>query len=249
MDIQQLTNIGLNEQEAHVYSSLLQYTDAPAGTLIEKTGIKRGTVYNTLESLKQRGLVEELPDTKVARFKARHPGFLYEVVDQKEKELETVKGSLQQLVEQYNLTNHKPGIRFYEGKQGIWKVLEDSLTASDEICAFGDIEAIVKYIDDINSKYVHQRQKKGIKKRGFMLDTPFAREYLKNYFKDVTDTKLIKYDAPPFQNVMQIYDNKISYITLSDKFLLGVIINDKFIYQMHKYLFNYLWQITPNIMA
>ena len=124
--------------------------------------------------------------------------------------------------------------------------MQDSLTSKTEIYSYADIESIVKYIDDINKKYVKQRKKLGIKKRGIMLDTPFARKYLANYYEEITETKLIKQDAPPFQNVMQIYDNKISYITLSDKFIIGVIIADRYIYQMHKYLFEYLWQLVQS---
>ena len=41
---------------------------------------------------------------------------------------------------------------------------------------------------------------------------------------------------------MQIYDNKISYLTLSDKEMIGVIIEDKYIYKMHKDLFEYMWK-------
>ena len=80
-----------------------------------------------------------------------------------------------------------------------------------------------------------------------MIDTPFARKYLTNYFLEITDTKLIKYDAPPFQNIIQIYDNKISYITLNEKFMIGIIISDKSIYETHKYLFEFMWQNTSGI--
>jgi hypothetical protein len=53
--------------------------------------------------------------------------------------------------------------------------------------------------------------------------------------------KFIDHKLYPFNSVMQIYDGKISYITLSKTSKIGVIIEDKNIYQMHKSLFEYIW--------
>ena len=82
-----------------------------------------------------------------------------------------------------------------------------------------------------------------------MLDTPFARDFLKDYHKQTTDIRLIKQDSSPFHSVMQIYDNKISYITLSDKEMIGVIIEDPHIFEMHKYLFEYSWDKAESLLV
>ena len=151
------------------------------------------------------------------------------------------------LKSKYNLILRKPGIKYYEGKEGIKKVLDDSLTSKTEIYTYADLEAIEKYIPKINKKYAKKRKELNIKKRGIVLDTLFTRNFLKNYHKQITDTKLIKQeDAPPFKTIMQIYDNKISYLTLSSESKIGVIIEDPNIYKMHKYLFEYLWKITKS---
>jgi hypothetical protein len=49
---------------------------------------------------------------------------------------------------------------------------------------------------------------------------------------------------PHFQSVMQIYDNKVSYITLTDDYLVGIIITDQYIADTHKYLFESLWELS-----
>lgn len=41
---------------------------------------------------------------------------------------------------------------------------------------------------------------------------------------------------------MQIYDNKISYITLEPKRMMGVIVEDRHLYEMHLYFFEYIWR-------
>ena len=135
-------------------------------------------------------------------------------------------------------------MQFFEGMDGIKKILDDSLASKTEIYSYADIESINKYIPDLNREYVAKRERLKIKKRGIVLDTPFNREFLSSYHKKVTETKFIKLSTPPFQTVMQIYDNKISYLTLDVKKIVGAIITDPHIYQMHKSLFEYLWTIT-----
>ena len=102
--------------------------------------------------------------------------------------------------------------------------------------AINDIEIITK-----GAYFEYQRNKvffrtndnlKKIKKKGIVVDTPFARTFLKNYAPGVTETKLIERDMSAFHTVMQIYDGKISYITLSEENLIGVIIADPRIYEM-----------------
>ena len=67
-------------------------------------------------------------------------------------------------------------MQFFEGEEGIKKVLEDSLYSKEEISSYADITSIQKYIPKINEWYVDQREKKGIKKKGILLDTPEARQ-------------------------------------------------------------------------
>ena len=109
------------------------------------------------------------------------------------------------------------------------------------IYAYSDIEAVVKFIDKINKEYVKKREELKIKKKAILIDSPFARNYLKDYHLAITENKFIDYKLFPFNSLMQIYDNKIAYVTLSDKSKIGVIIEDKNIYQMHKSLFEFIW--------
>jgi len=243
---QTLARAGLTGDQAKVYEILLKHGVLPAGKASTYAGLKRGLTYKILGELETLGLVAKHEKSgAVARFEAAHPLKLKDLADQKAREAEdahvALEGVLGTLVSDFNLASGKPGIQFFEGLGGVKKVLDDSLTSKTEIYSYADIEAIVKYIDTINTAYAAKREKLGIKKRGIFLDTPFARKYLADYHAAVTETRFIHYDAPPFQTIMQIYDGKISYITLQPQKMIGVIIADQHIYEMHKYLFEYLW--------
>jgi len=250
MEFEILKKIGLSDEEASVYGYLLENGERTAGAILKKLPIKRGQLYNILKSLVYQGLVEQYLKNGVAHFRLEHPNKLSDLLKKEDEDIDQTKSALEDIlpamISQYNLTHHKPAVRYFEGLEGVQKVLEDSLTSNTEIYSYGDLDSINKYIPDINKEYVKKREKMNIKKKGFAFDSPAAREFLKNYFPSVTETRLIDYDAPLTHTILQIYDNKISYVTLSDKALIGVIIEDANIYSLHKYLFEYMWSIKTS---
>lgn len=159
----------------------------------------------------------------------------------------SLESALPSLVSQFNLAIGTPGVQFFEEEAGIEKTLEDSLASREIIYTYADIEAVMKYIPDINTRYVAKRERLGIDKKALLLDNPFAREYMKTYHRLVTDVKLIPplRDVAPFHSVMEVYAGKISYITFEESRMIGVIIDNRAIFDMHKYLFEYLWNLAP----
>lgn len=246
-----LIQAGLSEEQAQAYQSLLEKGPQRASDLAKWTGIKRGLIYKVLEQLETMGLVSKQggPGT-VATFSPLHPSLLLTNIERKEKELalnkEILSSAIGSLASKYNLVIGKPNVQFFEGKDGLKKVLWDSLSSQTEIYSYADIESIQKYISEINQEYVKKRENLKIQKKGIVLDTEFNRSYLKNYYKNITDTKFIKITQAPFQTIMQIYDNKISYLTLENNKMIGVIIDDPYIYRMHKDLFEFMWNKGDN---
>jgi HTH-type transcriptional regulator, sugar sensing transcriptional regulator len=241
---------GLNPNEAVVYEYLIKNGESPASDIIKKTPLKRGVTYNVLAGLVKKGLVIESRKKKIAYFSPEHPDKLTDYLSGQggniQKAQKDLNANISDITSQFRLVSGKPGVKFFEGINGIKKVLEDSLTSKSPIDTYADIEAIVKYIDKINREYVKERDKLDIKKRAVILDSIFSRNYLKNYHRETTDMKFISQNLYPFNSIMQIYDGKISYITLSDKSMIGVIIEDKNIYQMHKSIFQYTWDNAKN---
>ena len=245
-----LIKTGLSADQAKIYEVLLRGGVMPASKASLKTGLKRGLGYKVIEQLVSLGLVEKI-DKKVALYTSCHPSKIKELLQKKVKELEiteaSLSGNLGLMISDYNLNFGMPNIRFFEGEEGIKKVMEDSLYSREEILSYSDIISVQKYIAKINDWYVEQREKKGILKRAILLDTPEARALLATYHKGVTNVKLMKLKAAPFESIMQIYDGKVSYITLSKDQMIGVIIESHAIYEMHKIIFNFNWDKTEEV--
>ncbi|MFZ2556252.1 MAG: helix-turn-helix domain-containing protein [Minisyncoccia bacterium] len=244
--VDQLTQSGLTRDQAALYGALLRKGSLPAREAALEAGIGRTLGYALLEQLMEMGLVTKSKEKgSVANFAPAHPSVLQDRIDAQQKSAEraalTLKTILPDLSSLYNLATGRPGVRFYEGLEGIKEVLHDTLTAKESIYTYADLEMIEKHIGDINRDYGRSRDKLNIKKRALLLDTEENRFLLEGYHTKVTDVKLIKADAAPFRTVMQIYDGKISYFTLGVEQLVGVIIADPHIYEMHKILFNAMW--------
>lgn len=251
----EITDTGLSKEQAIVYEVLLKQGESPASAIAKAipsgTTLSRPLVYKVLEELIDLDLASKSDETgRIARFTPKHPVAIAKVIDKEKERIELTKkqflatsGKLSSL---FNLSVGKPGVQFYEGKDGVWEVLMDSMTSSEEILTYADLEAIAKYIPDLNAEYSTMREDQDVRKRGLVIDSPQARAFLKSYNGEVTGTKLISGTEAtvPFQTIMQIYDNKVSYITLTDEYLMGIIITDQFIANTHKFLFESMWQLA-----
>lgn len=238
---------GLTKDQAALYAALLAKGAQTARAATLEAKVNRTLGYVVLKQLEDMGLVIKSEEPgKVATFSPAHPAILQERIDSAAKSAEraaiALKAALPDLSSAYNLATGRPGIRFYEGMDGIKEVLEDTLTAKETIYSYADLDMVEKHIADINHDYVARREKMGLKKKVLFPDTQENRFVLEGYHIKITDAKLIPVHAHSFKTVMQIYDGKISYFTLGTDTLVGVIITDPNIYEMHKAVFESLWE-------
>lgn len=251
-----ITQTGLSEEQAIVYQSLLEKGPQKASDLATWAGIKRPTTYKILEELVNMGIVSKKESQgSVATFWPNHPQILLERIDQKQKELETTKElisySLGSLVSKYNLINEKPNIQFYEGLHGVKKVLDDTLDSKGEILTYVDMEIVEKYFKDINDKYVVKREKLGIQKRLLVIENTYSNTLFQKWNKEkpdffsVTNLKMVKTPLEGVEGAIQIYENKIGIITISNENLISIIIEDIRINKLFKSMFEALYLASP----
>lgn len=246
-----LAKVGLNPTEALIYRLLLSSGPVGIKPLLSDTGLKRGNAYYHLESLIAKGMVEKIDEPKkTIRFLAKHPENL-ELLLAKEKnrllEAESVlNNQLPELRSLYQLIALKPGVKFYEGLEGALKVADDSLTSTTEILSYIDNEVVNKQYPEFNKKYVSQRTNKKIQKRMLTIDSSFIRQHAKSFDKNNTQIRVIP-SSNAFSSIMYIYSNKVSYISQSRGQLVSMIVEHPAIYQMHKTLFEALWQTAKTI--
>ena len=243
---QLLKELGLSPKEARIYQLMLTLGKVRAKDVKKQLDMPRATVYEILANLVEKGLLlEELDKSNITVYQAKHPYALKDYVEGKKQKLDQTEAKLDSIfndfVSLYSQNQTRPGVKFYEGKKGVWKALKDTLSSKTEILTIADIEAANTFIKEENEKYIALRNKKGIKKRLLAIDNEYSRLRYKDR-KDLIDVRLLKIDILPFNTSLQLYDNKIAYITMNDEHLTSTIINNQFIYSMHTSLFELMWK-------
>ncbi|MCB9809256.1 hypothetical protein H6776_02545 [Candidatus Nomurabacteria bacterium] len=255
-----LLDLGFGIDEVKIYEYVLKNHSKKASEIGIGTGISRVLTYRGLDKLLEKGVIEKIDEEgSPAYFEAKHPSYLTKVLEkQKQKlakaELE-IERDLGNMASDFNLATGKPNVRFFEGKEGIWEVLKDTLKTKEEVLTYLDIEVVEKHFKDINDRYVRDREIIGIKKKILILENIYARTWFDErsrrdpqYLK-VTDFRYSKSPLNTVEAALQIYDNKVGIITVSDENLIGVIIEDKRISDLFKSMFYALYESSERVTA
>jgi sugar-specific transcriptional regulator TrmB len=245
-----LISLGLTSVQAEILSCLLENKAQRASNIAKKTKRPRGVVYKGLEELISLKLASK-KDGKagITIFSAEHPANLEQILDKKEKDLAKAKSDfnsfLPDLVSAYNLISNKPGVKFYEGEEGLRKVLEDTLTSKTEICLLLNRESLNKEetFKEVNALFKKKREQLGIKKKIIRIERePLHEPNTGLDYEKITAIRYLDKTCPPFKSSIQIYDNKISFQVINQEQIISIIIEDKNIYEMNKFIFDCLWE-------
>lgn len=244
MLIEELIKFGLSYKEAKVYVSLLEIGTSMVSEIAKRTKINRSTTYVMLESLAGKGLVSFSERNKVKLYTPAPPERLIKYLDdsiQKYTELIGVAhGILPELKSMYIGIDPKPKVQFFEGIEGIKTAYEDTLTSSETIRAYASIENMHNALGDYFPDYYHRRAAKKTKIRAIFPDTPEARERMKYNIEEMRETLLVPSETYGFSPEINIYDNKIVFMSLIEKFAL--IIQSKELADALKKAFELSWK-------
>lgn len=252
-----LNKIGLNEKEAQVYLALLELGSQPASVVGKKAGINRSTTYLVLETLIKRGYVNQHVRADVKYFTAADPKTIVQSLKNKEKELDNNKKELEELLpEFYSLINPlsiKPKVKFYEGEAGIKRAMEDTLTATETIRAWTAYDSWMHASPNLQ-RFIHEYARLRIEKykipvRILVEDVKSVRDFFSKEYptlskkKDLLiESRWMPKDILKFKNEINIYNDKVSIVSLAKNELLGVVFESHEIAKTHKAIFDMAWK-------
>src|SRR3990167_237510 len=123
--------LGLSEQEVAVYLAALELGEANIQEISRKSGVKRTSIYNFIDTLKARQLLSEIKKGKRKLYSAVSP---HHLVDEQKSKVASVERLIPQLLAIQNSVRNKPRVSFYEGIEGIKEIyamtLRDKQTIS-----------------------------------------------------------------------------------------------------------------------
>ena len=149
----------------------------------------------------------------------------------------------------YSTTPTKPRVRFYEGVEGVKAIFEDTLTSQPkEIVDFTSIDDLVNVFGAYMKSYTKRRAALRIPLRAIVADTPLARRYNTEYYRDadpaaIPDIRFVPEHAGAFKVEMNIYGNKVAIFSQA-KDLITVIIESEAIVESERNKFDLLWNLV-----
>lgn len=237
-----LKQLGFNEKEAEVYLSLLELGEATIKNIADNSVIPRTSLYTPIKTLTNKGVVEFYKRKGRNYYVAIAPEKLLRLEQNKIKLLED---NIVYLNTKRATNLPKPKIKFYEGKEGI-KILLDEIL--DEKRPFSAITCI-EYMNEVARDYFDDFIQKRIEQRlvvNLLTNKSEASQKLKNTdASEFRETRFVpqKYT---FNTANYIFGNKIAILSLKQKPIVGILVEDENVAQTHKMYFDLIWKMASS---
>lgn len=231
-----LVEAGLTEAEANTYTFLVENSPIAPPRLAELIKESRTNTYKLLESLEELGLAQKDESDKKIKYWAKNPSVLLENVKKQQEEAELnakkLQSSLPSLVNKFLEHNEQPGVRFFQGKDGIKQIYEDIIVSCKTAYIIRSPFDNKFLSDEFYNDYQKRRADAGI-------TTYICSSNISSAISDDRHKKIrtflpeTSYDSPVEYNV---YANKVAIISF-DKEAIGMIIESPQIAKSMKQLF------------
>lgn len=240
--IQKLAHIGFSEKEAAIYLALLELGEATASDIAKKAKLKRTTAYNLLPSFEQQGYIRSIKKRDITHYYIED---IKKIEQRQVQKLETIKNMLPELAAIHNILPQKPKITTHEGLAGFLDIYDDVINnsiAGEPILSYAGTRNVFDYVPKkILEDYMRERINKKLPLKIITNRTQLSESLSANQDKNLREVKFIEGNSFNFLGETIIYNGKVGIISYKEDFL-GIIIESKEIYAMHKAAFMSLWE-------
>lgn len=238
---EQLASIGLDEKERRFYLAILQLGSASVTEIAARAGVTRTNGYDLLARLEARGLVRQSTEDGPRVVVAEDPKVL---ISNWERTRTTLDGLVPELRSLFNATASRPRIRFYEGAEGITRVLWETLE-----CRSGVLLGILSMHElleipgtDGMQRYIAERLKRRIRLRVLRSG---GRETSKIWASSKSELREMRYAPPSIDLGMTMYINDETVSCLSSKREnYGLVIESAEFSALMRAMFEGVWTIS-----
>lgn len=239
---QALLVLGFPDKDVRVYLALLELGQGTVSEITRHAGLNRTTGYDILDTLLNQGLVSISGKKPKQEYIAESPVKIIQYLEQQKKDneerLKKARQLLPELTSIHNISD-RPKVKFYEGKDGLEQVYEDTLTSREPIRAFSTVDDMHRALPHYFPKYYQRRVEKGIAIRAIVPKTEIGIERSKHDRAEMRETALIPADKFYFSPEINIYDNKVMIASWREK--LGIIIESAEIADALKKIYELAW--------
>lgn len=234
-----LEKLGLSPKEARLYLVSLETGPATIAKLAQKSGVKRGTIYEFLGEMLEKGLLEATVSGKRKLYAAVEPKKLEKIIDRQKEILNSLIPDLSLLI---SSGQDKPKIKFYEGREGLLLVYNEilDLPESSEIVGYATFEGVYRvFTENSIANYIKMRVARKIRQKLIMPSDKFTQNHTDK--DELRETILVPKEKFPITSEINIYQNKVAIMSLGEE-KVAVVMESKQVADTQRAIFNLLWE-------
>jgi HTH-type transcriptional regulator, sugar sensing transcriptional regulator len=241
--LEKLIEYGLSEPEAKIYCSTLALEEATVDKIARHAGLNRTSSYPIFERLKLMGLVSQGKKKKKTVFKAARPEKLVNILDEKREGITEILPDLKNL---FDISRGRPGVSFFEGKEGLKTVLTDILNEAKEVYILGEGESFINAIPGWTEAYIKKRAGKNIKIKMILRATDYGLDSIRKIresgsgLNNSLQVRMLPEAYRIDYSGFDIYNNKVVLYSF-EKDNHAVVVESQVITRMMKTVFETLW--------
>lgn len=230
MEKQQLQELGLSEGEAEIYLALLKHGKSSVMGLAKLTGRHRTHIYDTIEKLKEKGLISESMIENKKFILASSPENVISYLKEKEEIAKKLVEDLKELQ-----TDEKEiKVETYKGLAGLKAVFRDILKEKQDYVGYGEGGRFQRILPGFFDQFQGQAETLKIKLKLIL------KKGLKVPLRKGLEVRHLDYISP---STTFVYADKV-LIIIWEPFPTAIRIIDKQTADSYKSYFNLLWKLA-----
>jgi len=225
-----LQDLGFTEGEAQIYETLLKLGKANVAELAQHTGRHRTHIYDTIEKLKEKGLIAETIIENKKYLLPTNPENILSYLQEKQKQAQQLVNRLKSR----QTTPEKILVETHQGAQGLKAVLRDILSEKQDYQGYGEGTRFPKLLPEFFDQFRGKAETLKLK--------------AKFIFKPGTKTPTRKHLQIKHLDTISpattfIYSNKVAII-IWEPFPTAIKITSSEVAKSYKNYFSLLWKLA-----
>lgn len=248
VEIRPLLDLGLSENEAVLYTLMLERAPSTVRELSTVAPFPRTLIYHVINQLERRGLLRSRKDGWRTVYVAEDPERLYDLLHTREEEIKkesaTIRALIPHLKRDYMLAGKRPTVRTFEGILAYEKALDDVFTSGTKVvCAF---EVLRRGKAGLESRKTHdaRRALRKIRQKTLFFESAEAlAELAKRPYNDYTEYRSMCDGPTPFAADASLYAGRMLYTSYYGSHEpVALLVEDRALYDMQQSFFDLLWK-------
>jgi len=236
--IESIKHLGLSETESKIYLTLLKFKKCSVITLSKEIDVHRRSIYDNLNLLIKKGLVNYKIEKSTKIFQATNPNNLKAILEEKNKILNDIFPTLDSL---YSTEENSLNVNIYHGDKSLKFLMEDVHNTKGEKYWIGSGYEFFKKTS-YSAEYIREK----IATWGVKVVQPYSndlKELKKGDYMGPHNLRILP-DSFKTDIGIMIYGTKVAMAIFSDFETQIIIIDNSIVANSYKAQFNFLWQFA-----